>query len=58
MKRGLSNTRCPRCNGNIFFEKDDDVTAGNRQGWYGWCLQCGHTVYVKPEPAVTEEYRT
>jgi len=40
--------RCPKCNGNIFFERDDSVRSEEHpSAWYGWCLQCGFTLYMK-----------
>ena len=42
---------CPKCNGDIFLEKDFD-------GWYERCLQCGYNqdletiVEVKEQPSV------
>ena len=41
---------CPKCNGDIFLEKDID-------GWYERCLQCGYNqdletiVEVKEQPS-------
>ena len=26
---------CPKCNGDMLVGRDHD-------GWYEWCLQCGH----------------
>ena len=26
---------CPKCNGDMLINRDSD-------GWYQWCLQCGH----------------
>jgi ribosomal protein S27AE len=31
-----ANRRCPRCGGNLFFDRD-------YRGWYLECLQCSYT---------------
>ena len=42
--------RCPKCNGNIFFERDNDVSSEEHPlAWYGWCLQFGFTLYLKAQ---------
>lgn len=56
MVSGFSARRCPRCNGNIFFERNDSVSPEERpREWYGWCLQCGYTLYLRADTVLKEE---
>jgi len=48
MRRGFTNRRCPKCNGNIFI--DQGGYTGSEEGcneWYECCLQCGYTHYLE-----------
>jgi uncharacterized protein (DUF983 family) len=36
MHSSPANRRCPRCGGNLFFDRD-------YMGWYLECLQCSYT---------------
>ena len=36
IKGGFLQKRCPRCEGNVYLDKD-------HYGWYEECLQCGYT---------------
>ena len=42
MKYGFVNQRCPKCGGNLYFDRDYYVDGGFF-AWYeeGSCLQCG-----------------
>jgi hypothetical protein len=37
-----TRTRCPKCGGRIFFEKD-------HFGWYAYCILCGHSINLKED---------
>lgn len=52
VKKGYSNVRCPKCNGNIFF---DGSTAEQQKDSTGWCLQCGYIMYSKRDRILAEE---
>ena len=57
MRRGFTNRRCPKCNGNLFV--DHDSYAGSEEdyrSWYEWCLQCGYTRYLKPASVSAEDF--
>ena len=48
--------RCPKCNGNIFFEPDDSIGyKGQPRAWQGWCLQCGYMMYLREARPNTEQ---
>jgi predicted nucleic-acid-binding Zn-ribbon protein len=52
MKKGTIKKRCPKCGGNMFFQRDESIGYKSEYyQWCGWCLQCGYTLYVRPEPA-------
>jgi len=56
MNRVSNIRRCPKCNGNIFFEPDYDTGLKEQaRSWHGWCLQCGYTLYLRADHALTEE---
>ena len=58
MKRGFSIRRCPKCNGNIFFDCDESIgSKEHKHGWYGWCLQCGYTLYLPADEVPAEELK-
>ena len=50
VKRGCSNMVCPKCRGNIFFDRETSYSYLRQQNeWTGWCLQCGYTIYLREE---------
>ncbi len=55
MKKGFSNVRCPKCNGNVFFEGSNRNIVELQDELTGWCLQCGYTVYPKRDRILAEE---
>ena len=57
MRSGFTKRHCPKCNGNIFINRDesDSGFGRNRYGWDEWCLQCGYTHHVQPGTVLTEE---
>ena len=56
MRRGFTNRRCPKCNGNVFVDQDCSIdTEEGSRGWYEWCLQCGYRRYLQPVTALMEE---
>jgi predicted nucleic-acid-binding Zn-ribbon protein len=58
MKRGTSKKRCPKCGGNMFFQRDYSIGFRDESyQWYGWCLQCGYTLYLKPNTVSKEAER-
>lgn len=58
MKIGFTKKRCPKCNGNIFIDRDSHVDSEEEyNGWYEWCLQCGYTRYLKPTTVLMEEFK-
>ena len=58
MRRGFTNRRCPKCNGNVFVDQDCNIDAGEGyNGWYEWCLQCGYTVYLELVTILMEELK-
>lgn len=58
MRRGFTNKRCPKCNGNVFVDQEHLIdTEGGYRGWYEWCLQCGHTRYLQPTTNLMEEFK-
>jgi predicted nucleic-acid-binding Zn-ribbon protein len=58
MAKGSGARRCPKCNGNIFWERDDSIRSGGQSyGWNGWCLQCGYMVYLKASEMITGEVK-
>lgn len=55
-KKGVGIKRCPKCNGNIFFERDDSISIRSQPTeWRGWCLQCGYTLYLSDREMQKEE---
>jgi transposase-like protein len=56
MRRGFTNRRCPKCNGNLFVEEGvyPDV-GGDFQSRYEWCLQCGYQRSLPNKTALKEE---
>jgi len=55
VKKGYSNVRCPKCNGNIFFDGNSKSIAGQQDDATGWCLQCGYIMYSKRDRILAEE---
>ena len=56
MRRGFTNRRCPKCNGNVFIDQDSLVgSEEGYDGWYEWCLQCGYTRYLQPATVLLME---
>ena len=55
VKNGYSNVRCPKCNGNIFFDNRNGSIAGQQDDATGWCLQCGYIMYSKRDRILAEE---
>jgi len=55
MRRGFTNRRCPKCNGNVFIDQDSLVGfEEDYKGWYEWCLQCGFRRDLKPADILAE----
>ena len=50
MKYGFTSQKCPKCDGNIYLDKD-------YCGWYEQCLQCSHTRYLETVVEVREPVR-
>ena len=58
MRRGFTNRRCPKCNGNVFADQDCNIdTEDGNHGWYEWCLQCGFRRYLQPSSVLMEEFK-
>ena len=58
MRRGFTNRRCPKSNGNVFIDQDCNTdTEEGYHGWYEWCLQCGYVHYLKPTTALMGEFK-
>ena len=55
VKKGYSNVRCPKCNGNIFFDGGSGGLSGQQDDSTGWCLQCGYIMYSKKDKILAEE---
>lgn len=55
VKRGYSGVRCPKCNGNIFFDGSNENLAVQQDNTTGWCLQCGYVMYPERDRIVAEE---
>ena len=55
VKSGYSNVRCPKCNGNIFFDGRNGSTAGQQDDSTGWCLQCGFIMYSNKDRILAKE---
>jgi predicted nucleic-acid-binding Zn-ribbon protein len=59
VRRGFSNWRCPRCNGNIFLEGNGIDSIGKQSvDWIAWCLQCGYTLYLKADTDISDKSET
>jgi len=59
MRRGFTNKRCPKCNGNLFIEEGIYPELGaDCHRWYEWCLQCGYQHNLQSTTALTEELET
>jgi hypothetical protein len=55
-RKGAGIERCPKCNGNIFFERDESTSIRSQPTeWRGWCLQCGYTLYLSDRQMQKEE---
>lgn len=50
MSDGLLSKGCPKCNGNLFLDRDYN-------GWYEWCLQCGYQHDLQYSGEVREKVR-
>ena len=57
MRKGFTNRRCPKCNGNVFVEEDNIWPEGDDNSWYEWCLQCGYTRYLKRATVLMGEFK-
>ncbi|MFC1947409.1 hypothetical protein ACFLXY_05765 [Chloroflexota bacterium] len=55
MKKGYSNVRCPKCNGNIFFDASIGSIVGQQDDSTGWCLQCGYIMYSHKDRILAEQ---
>jgi hypothetical protein len=55
VKKGYSNVRCPKCNGNIFFDGSSGSTARQQDESTGWCLQCGYIMYTNRDRILAEQ---
>ena len=55
VKKGYSSVRCPKCNGNIFFDSGNGGITGQQGDSTGWCLQCGYIMYSKKDRILAEE---
>lgn len=53
LRRGFTNRRCPKCNGNIYFESDGSGDS-KPDTYTGWCLQCGYVLYPKSNQDLTD----
>ncbi len=50
MKNTTGKMSCPKCKGNVFFERNVNYNFEKKQyEKTGWCLQCGYTVYLTVE---------
>ena len=57
--KGHGKISCPKCNGNVFFERSINYNYEKQQHERtGWCLQCGFTVYLRVETAESEKVKT
>jgi hypothetical protein len=57
MRRGFTNRRCPKCNGNLFIEESIYPELGaDCHRWYEWCLQCGYQHNLQSTTALAEEF--
>ncbi|MBN2239229.1 MAG: hypothetical protein JW712_05610 [Dehalococcoidales bacterium] len=56
MKMGQGSSKCPKCNGNVFFERSVSYNYEKQQNERaGWCLQCGFTVYLPVDIISSQE---
>ena len=55
VKKGVSNVRCPKCNGNIFFDSSNGRITGQQDDSTGWCLQCGYIMYSNRDKILAAE---
>jgi len=51
MRSGFIKSRCPKCGGNVYLDRDYD-------GWYEQCLQCSCTRYLETVVEVREKVST
>ena len=55
VKKGYSHVRCPKCNGNIFFDGSSGSKVGQQDDSTGWCLQCGYIMYSNKDRMLAEQ---
>jgi len=56
MRRGFTNSHCPKYDGNVFIDQDCNIDT-EEGGWYEWCLQCGFRRYLQPTAVLMEEFK-